>query len=336
MIHPLSFERLNETDIREEVIAPLLRRLGYSSGTTYDIIREQSLRYPLLSLGRKDPKKDPELRGKADYIMEVEKRLRWVVEAKAPQVEIGIDEIEQAWSYANHPEVRAIYFVLCNGRTLSVYRTAHGPQAETVLSLTYDRFDQDIQLLENLLGPAALMRDFPLIELDVGIPVALGLRSLARITNGVIRYQKNSLDLAVLSELQTGIRDGAVERDESGRLIAYLKTAGPSRSLQELNERLGLSTFEMTSEDTQLSSDPARPTAFVYHNRVTLPAGERILDLSTWKEVQLQMNITCDVHAEARGTYRDRTFSGAFATRMQYQGSGPVVTMSGTFEVHLA
>lgn len=335
MIPPLSFERLNETDIREEVIAPLLRRLGYSSGTTNDVIREQSLRYPNLSLGRKDPKKDPELRGKADYILEVSKRLRWVVEAKAPQVEIGINEIEQAWSYANHPEVRAIYFVLCNGRTLSVYRTAHGPQAEAVLSLTYERFDQDFQLLENLLGPAAMTRDFPHVELDVGVPIAPGLRSLARITNGVIRYEKNSLNLTVLSELQTGIRDGAVERDESGRLIAYLKTAGPSRSLQELNERLGLSTFEMKSDDAQLSGDPARPTAFIYQNRVTLPAGERILDLSTWKEVQLPVNVSCDVHAEARGIYRDRTFSGTFATRMEYQGSGAVITMSGTFEVYL-
>jgi hypothetical protein len=52
------FNSLNETDIREEIIAPLLRYLGYRSGTANNIIREQHLTYPKSSLGRKD-KNDP-------------------------------------------------------------------------------------------------------------------------------------------------------------------------------------------------------------------------------------------------------------------------------------
>src|SRR3990172_9579287 len=132
---PLQFEELNETDVREEVIAPLLRDLGYRSGTTYNIIREQSLRYPRAFLGRKDPTKDPELRGKADYIVEVNGLIRWVVEAKAPSASIGLDDIEQAWTYANHPEIRAVYFVLCNGPSLQVYQTQHGPNAAAILSV---------------------------------------------------------------------------------------------------------------------------------------------------------------------------------------------------------
>ena len=79
------------------------------------VIREQSLRYPRKFLGRKDLSKDPELRGKADYILEAKRKVRWVLEAKAPDGQITQDDIEQAWSYANHPEVRAVYFVLCNG-----------------------------------------------------------------------------------------------------------------------------------------------------------------------------------------------------------------------------
>jgi hypothetical protein len=87
------FERMNEADVREDVIAPLLHRLGYSSGSNYDIIREQLLRYPRQFLGRKDAKKDPELRGKADYVLEIEKRLTWVVEAKPPSTPIRIDDV---------------------------------------------------------------------------------------------------------------------------------------------------------------------------------------------------------------------------------------------------
>jgi hypothetical protein len=332
---PLPFESLNETDIREEVLAPLIRRLGYRSGTPNNVIREQSLRYPMLSLGRKNAKKDPELRGKADYILEVEQRVRWVIEAKAPEVSLGVDDVEQAWTYANHPEVRAVYFVLCNGRVLLVFRTVHGPEAPPVLSLPYERLEPDFQVLSNLLSPHALLRDFPDVEIDVGLPIAPGLRSIARITNGVIRYEANSLGSTVLSELQNGIREGAIERDDN-TLVAFLKTSGPSRSLQELNERLGLSSFEMTSPDSQLSTDPSRPTLFTYEHRVILPAGEKLLDLNTWQHIQLSRNISCDVRSEASGTFANRTFSGCFTTAVYYLEADMAVNISGSFEVHLA
>src|SRR5712692_958278 len=111
------------------------------TGSRNNIIREQSLRYPRASLGLKNPKKDPELRGKSDYILEVGGKLRWVIEAKAPDLAIDTDSIEQAYTYANHPEIRGIYFALCNGRTLSIFRTAHGPDAGAVLFLTYAEFE---------------------------------------------------------------------------------------------------------------------------------------------------------------------------------------------------
>ena len=336
MFTPLPFEKLNETDVREEVIAPLLCRLGYKTGGENNIIREQSLRYPRISLGRKDPKKDPELRGKADYILEVGGRLRWVIEAKAPEVAIDVDAIEQAWTYANHPEIRAIYFVLCNGRTLWVFRTAHGPDAEALLSLIYEEFDTSFQLLTNSLSPEALVRDFPSVEVDVGLPIAPGLRSLARITNGVIRYEHNSLNLVLLNELQVGITYGAVERGETGKLIAFLKTLVPSRSLQQLNERLGLAQFEMISEDTELSTDFHDPTVFCYRNTIILPVGEEILDLTTWRRIKVPMNITCDVTAKAQGVYRERLFSGAFESFTRYHQFDLDLTLSGSFEVHLA
>lgn len=336
MFTPLSFEKFNESDVREEVIAPLLRRLGYKTGGENNITREQLLRYPKISLGRKDPKKDPELRGKADYIMEVGGRLRWVLEAKAPEVAIDVDAIEQAWTYSNHTEIRAIYFVLCNGRTLSVFRTVHAPDADALLSLNYEELETKFQLLTNLLSPEALMRDFPSLEVDVGLPIASGLRSIARITNGMIRYEQNSLGLALLNDLQVAITSGAVEREESGRLIAFLKTASPSRFLQELNERLGLAQFEMISEHTQLSTDIQSPTVFSSRNTIILPAGEEALDLTTWRRTKLLMNITCDVTVKAQGVYKERLFSGVFESILRYHEFGLDVALSGSFEIHLA
>ena len=89
---PLPFDELNEADVREEILAPLLRALGYRSGTDANVIREQSLRYPRIFLGRKDAAKDPELRSKADYILEVKRLVRWVIEAKAPSAAISDQE----------------------------------------------------------------------------------------------------------------------------------------------------------------------------------------------------------------------------------------------------
>lgn len=336
MFEPLQFQELNETDIREEVIAPLVRTLGYRSGTIHNVIREQSLRYPRAFLGRKDAQRDPMLRGKADYILEARGKVRWVMEAKAPDVEIDIDAIEQAWSYASHAEIRAVYFVLSNGRTLQIFQTNQGPNSGPIFSTTYEELDEKLTNIKNILSPEAIIRDHPEITPDLGKPLGPGLRSFVRITNGLIKYENNTLGLRVLSELQTGIAEGAIERDEDGRMVAYIRTTGPSRSLQELNERLGLSTFEMVSSDSIVSTDPDKPTTFIYRNTVILPAGEELIDLDTWKNIILQVNISCHVVAEAQGFLDGHRLAGKFNTKMTYLEAQVVVDMAGSFEVFLA
>ncbi len=336
MFEPLDFTNLNETDVREEILAPLVKRLGYRSGTENAVIREQSLRYPRAFLGRKKPGHDPLLRGKADYILQVKNSARWVIEAKAPDVEIDSEVVEQAYTYANHPEVRAIYFVLSNGRRFVVYQTNMGPDHRPLLEVEYDQLNESFTRIENLLAPTAIIRDHPHVELDAGEPLGPGLRSVARIANGLIKYEQNSLDHRVLNELQTGISEGAVERDEEGRLVAYMRTYGPSRSLQELNERLGLSTFEMISHDSALSVNPQSPTTFLYEHTVILPAGEVLLDLNTWSEFKLPINLSCHVVAEAQGVLEDNRFQGRFITTMKYLEAKMLVQLQGSFNITLA
>lgn len=337
IFEPMNFENLNETDVREEILAPLIRLLGYRSGSEHNVIREQSLRYPRLFLGRKDSKKDPHLRGKADYILEAGGKVRWVIEAKAPDSEINIDEIEQAWTYASHPEIRAVYFILSNGRELQIFQTNQGPSVGSILSLTYEQLNSptDYRTIENILSPASILRDHPEYQIDTGIPLGPGLRSFARVTNGLVRYENNSLGLAVLNELQTSISEGALERDEENRMVAFMKTIGPSRSLQELNERLGLTSFEMTSDNRELSTDLKQPTIFYYENTVRFPAGEQLLDLNSWKHITLASNLTCNVKAKAIGTLIDHTFSGVFMTNMSYLEARINIEMTGSFYIHL-
>jgi hypothetical protein len=62
------FDTMNEMDVREIIVRPLLHKLGYKHGTKANIRTEVSLRYERAFLGRKKPTKDPPLAGRADYI----------------------------------------------------------------------------------------------------------------------------------------------------------------------------------------------------------------------------------------------------------------------------
>ncbi len=333
---PFAFSRLGEADVREEIVAPLLQYLGYRAGTRNDIIREQSLRYPRIFIGRKNEKRDPLLRGSADYICEVNGTVRWVIEAKSPDVTLGPDEIDQAYTYANHPEVRAVYFSLTNGREFRVYQTNHGPDAPPLLSVTYEALEDSLQRIENLLSPGALLRDHPRQPLDVGKPIGPGLRSVVRITGGHITYRGNSLSLPQLKGMNVAIIGGAVERDDQEHLVALLQTLSPYQSLQSFNERLGLSVFEIVSQDDIVSTDPSRPTVFTASQRILLPRGEKLLDMQTWRETVLPVNITCLTETIASGTLRGNQFGGNFTAKLRAVEVQRYVEMYGYFEINVA
>ena len=106
---PKNFERMVEQDVREDIITPLLHKLGYAQGTENDIRRSHylKLRYARNYFGRKKPSTDQPLSGYADYILDVGGQIRWVIEAKPPTAPIGEADIDQAFHYARHPEIRS-------------------------------------------------------------------------------------------------------------------------------------------------------------------------------------------------------------------------------------
>lgn len=333
LFEAINFNNLNETDIREEVLAPLLRRLGYRSGTNDNVIREQSLRYPRVFIGRKKSNKDPLLRGIADYILEAGLKVRWIIEAKSPDAELDLESIEQAYTYANHPEVRAVYFVLSNGKKLVVFQTNQGPNSNPLIDFSYDELENKYKILEGLLSPASILRDHPSIELDLREPIGNGLRSVVRITNGLISYFGSSVNIPAINEMNTSISDGAVERDENGQLVAYLNTVAPTRSMQNLNQRLGLTSFEMYSDDSFISNDPASPTIFKSEQSITLPVGERILDINSWKQITIPHNIKCNVITQARGHLENNKFHGSFVSIMNFLDPPQQIKLNGKYEM---
>src|SRR6266481_636588 len=124
----------NESDVREDVAMPLLLALGYAAGTGNDIIREKTLAYSSSFLGRKK-KTDPPLRGRADYILTVLGAGSWTLEIKAENVEIDRDAIEQAITYARHPEVSGSYAAVLNGRRFVVFHNTQRSDERPLIDL---------------------------------------------------------------------------------------------------------------------------------------------------------------------------------------------------------
>jgi hypothetical protein len=107
-----------EDSVREELIVPILRGLGYSAAKPYRIIRSKKLLHPFVSIGSATK----QINIVPDYLLEVNDRFAWTLEAKAPAEDIlNTRHVEQAYSYAIHSEVRVPYYALCNGREFVLY-----------------------------------------------------------------------------------------------------------------------------------------------------------------------------------------------------------------------
>ena len=108
-----------EDSVREEIIHPILSELGYSATGLNRIIRSKSLSHPFVQIGSKTH----QINIFPDYLLTVEGKPVWVLDAKSPDEEIKTGEnVEQIYSYAIHPEIRAKVFALCNGREFIAFR----------------------------------------------------------------------------------------------------------------------------------------------------------------------------------------------------------------------
>lgn len=330
------FAAMNEAAVREEVVAPLLRYLGYRSTTVNNIIHEHNLSYRKLQLGRKNPAKDPPLRGRADYICVAGGQVRWTIEAKPPSEELDLVSREQAWTYANHPEVRAVYFVLTNGRMFELYQTNRGADSAPVFTCTYDDLPERLTSIENLLKPSSVLRDNRAQELDTLPALAEGLRSSARVS-GWMRIETIEPHIQQFVGLTHTITDGMVERAVDGTIHATLHTQVPFEKLQSLNKDLGVDLLHMVSTAKTLSTDESVPTTFSNSVLVAVPAGAVIQDIVRWRDWTLPLPLNFRSVSIATGTLKGDVFSGSFEGYMTGEVPLPIsLVLQGKFELRLA
>ena len=107
-----------EDAVREVIIVPILSRLGYHPTGRQTVVRSRGLVHPFIYVGtRKHP-----VTIIPDYILKFDEKPVAILDAKSPSEPIDLrSHVQQAYSYAIHPEVRAEHFALCNGRRLAVY-----------------------------------------------------------------------------------------------------------------------------------------------------------------------------------------------------------------------
>ncbi|MDI4649579.1 type I restriction enzyme HsdR N-terminal domain-containing protein [Cohnella hashimotonis] len=117
----LKDSEFREDSVREEIIYPIIKSLGYSSYGNSKIIRSRKLLHPFVSIGSQQK----QINIIPDYVMEVDGRPCWIMEAKAPDKNIlNSKYIEQAYSYAMHSEIKALYYALCNGNEFVLFHVS--------------------------------------------------------------------------------------------------------------------------------------------------------------------------------------------------------------------
>ena len=138
-----------EDSVREEIIKPILNSIGYSSSGINKILRSKALKHPFVKTGTGKR----EITAVPDYLLQVDGKYAWVLDAKAPNEEIknGVN-VEQTYFYAIHPDIRVKLYSLCNGREFIVFAV---DQAEALLYFRVNEIQNYLPKLIALLGPHA-------------------------------------------------------------------------------------------------------------------------------------------------------------------------------------
>ena len=282
---------------------------------------------------------------------------RWILEIKAPKEEITQDTIEQAISYARHPEVSATYAAVFNGKRFVVMHNSQRSTSDPLIDIDVSSPHELAEQVRGLLSPASIKRDCSAPIVDLGLPLADGFRSNANITGGVIIYSdfawesnvelpsesKPQLDemCRMLRGYRAAITGGLVRRDELSRIRARLDWSVPHSKLLEFAQDTRLMDAEYVSLHPTISSEPGNPTPFDVIGQISISEGERIYDLLHWHTHIAGIETSMVYRGQAIGYIKETAFLGSF--QAEYEATFPLLPIDlrvsmyglGTFEVHL-
>lgn len=174
--------------MREVLIVPLLEALGFSEQPPYRIIRSKRLKHPFVCIGSKEKS----ITIIPDYLLERDGEFAWILDAKAPNENIDTGKnVEQAYSYAIHPEIRVPLYGLCNGRRLVVF---HILEACPIIDVELKNIESVWPMVLGILGcrsawprgiPPGFLPDLGLALTKAGFDVDDDGRKYFHLVNGV-------------------------------------------------------------------------------------------------------------------------------------------------------
>ena len=197
ILNDLNFK---EDSVREELIVPIIKKLGYSAHGDDKIIRSKSLIHPYVAIGSKQRK----VSIVPDYLFLSDNEYYWVLDAKSPTEDIlKSKHVEQAYSYAIHPEIRAKYYALCNGHEFILYSI---DKFEPILHFKLTEIEENWNFLHRLLNPGIkannqLMEynlDFGMHLLKLGSDENFIYIGLATNSNFIAKISENNYTLTTL------------------------------------------------------------------------------------------------------------------------------------------
>ena len=255
-----------EDSVREEIIVPLLKGLGYGIERPYKIVRSKKLLHPFVSIGSATKK----IYLVPDYLLEVHDKNAWILEAKAPTEDIlNTKHVEQAYSYAMHSEVRAPYFALCNGRLFVLYHVSKpAPVLQFDMRLVASYWDN----LVKLLGPKTVLNcDFGLKK-DLGLHLKrLGFDEFSSLIFPAVPIPF----IAHLMEDQYNFSLG-MKLDEGDEYMASFDFGG--KVMQQLHGRISEEGFRILTKPFE---DEIRQVTFAdtfYRVNVDYRVGENLIE----------------------------------------------------------
>lgn len=250
MFETFDFSVLNdpsfkEDSVREEIIAPILKKLGYAPTGPNRVIRSKTLQHPFVMIGsRQHP-----VNIVPDYTLVVDDVPLLALDAKAPSERIvKSHHVEQAYSYAIHPDVRVRQYALCNGREFAVY-TIESP--EPLLLIPIDQVDTKWDAVVEALGPKFLQKpelrgffpDYGMTMRRLGVnPMALHLftshylQDLVRVSDTL--YTGSATTMVGSVECLTSF-------DFSKEILEDLLARLPANVSQAIRSGLGQQPFRM-------------------------------------------------------------------------------------------
>lgn len=150
-----------EDSVREEIIQPILKALGYEATGSLRVVRSKKLYNPYVHIASKKRK----INHYPDYLLEVAGKPYFVLDAK------GLDEdilsgknVHQVYYYAIHPEIRTSNYGLCNGKLLTIFSIS---DQKPVAVFNIDDIDERFDELAAYLLPIPVEADTKLKEITL-------------------------------------------------------------------------------------------------------------------------------------------------------------------------